>query len=96
MAKKLKQIICNHKETGPQGYVDRDEWAQKRIKAGWRQRQCPKCKLYVFWVKPSVNKIPYLKILKSSKKKSLKVYVGRKKIFDSNKKNNVAKKLIIK
>jgi hypothetical protein len=45
---------CNHKPnyTGPTSYLEWHEWAEKRIKAGWQQRKCKKCQLYVEWIKP--------------------------------------------
>jgi hypothetical protein len=29
----------------PEGYLDRQEWARVQLKAGLRQRRCPRCSL---------------------------------------------------
>jgi hypothetical protein len=32
----------------PEGYLDRQEWARVQLKAGLRQRRCPRCSLWKF------------------------------------------------
>jgi hypothetical protein len=37
-----------HKETMPAGYVSWHFEAERRVKAGQKQKQCPVCKLFFF------------------------------------------------
>lgn len=40
---------CNHKPMNKQlGYLAWHEWAEKKVKRGEKQEQCPKCGLWLF------------------------------------------------
>lgn len=45
---KEKFTECNHKETLPDGYIARQEEAERRIESGDIQFKCPVCNLYIF------------------------------------------------
>lgn len=42
-------MTCKH-NMGPPGYVERAEWAEKKLKTH-EQKQCPKCGLWALWTK---------------------------------------------
>jgi hypothetical protein len=53
-----------HTSPGPDGYVERSEWAERRLKTH-KQRKCPGCGLYRIWVpKKEKVSIQMLKVLR--------------------------------
>lgn len=47
-----KTKACKPTPGEPEGYIDRGYWMEERYNAGWRQKQCPKCKLWHIWIPP--------------------------------------------
>ena len=43
-----KGMCAHHIIGGPEGYVERAEWARRRIKNGDRQKQCRTCRYWFF------------------------------------------------
>jgi len=41
-------MTCSHPKKSPSGYVEKHEWADRKLKQGHIQRQCPVCGLWFF------------------------------------------------
>lgn len=53
---KLEQMTCKHGVQGPTGYVQWQEWAEKKSRTHYQIR-CPNCGLYKIWkrIKPGTR-----------------------------------------
>ena len=48
---------CSFPRRGePDDYIAWHEWAAKKYNKGWRQKECPKCHLYIFGLCPEKKK----------------------------------------
>jgi hypothetical protein len=58
-------LIPNYKggDPAPSGYLEWHEWARTQLRAGLRQRRCPKCRLYKFPQELSGEHVPRLGLI---------------------------------
>lgn len=48
-----KDELLTCRSSGPVTYIAWMNWAERRIKSGWKQLKCKKCKNFHVWVKPN-------------------------------------------